>query len=80
MGDRYRAGRSVGRTIYAVQPDGSEQLVGVMDTRELAAEVVEAMNGRALRGPDGPRRITWACCGSTEPFHPLPCPSRRRSG
>ncbi len=44
----WRTGRSVGRTIYRVQPDGSEELVGVMDTRELAAEVVAALNGRSL--------------------------------
>ena len=35
----WRVGRKVGRTLYR-----DEQLVGLMDTPELAAEVVEAMN------------------------------------
>ncbi len=36
----WRVGRSVGRTIY----DARGVLIGVMDTRELAAKVVEAVN------------------------------------
>lgn len=44
----WRIGRKVGRTIYAVVgPDrDSDELIGVMDTRELAAEAVEAHNER----------------------------------
>lgn len=38
----WRTGRKVGRTIYR-----DEVLVGVMDTPELAAEVVAALNERA---------------------------------
>jgi hypothetical protein len=38
----WHAGRTVGRTLY--QGDGSDDLVGVMDTRELAALVVRAVN------------------------------------
>lgn len=47
---RWRAGRKVGRTIYAVQEpkDTTERdqdpLIGVMDTPELAAEVVRLHN------------------------------------
>lgn len=36
----WRAGRTVGRTIYR-----DDVLVGLMDTPELAAEVVAALNG-----------------------------------
>jgi hypothetical protein len=42
----YRTGRSVGRTIYQVQPDGSDRLVGMLDTRELAQDFVDAINAR----------------------------------
>jgi hypothetical protein len=37
----WRVGRKLGRTLY----DG-EVFVGLMETRELAEQVVEAMNGR----------------------------------
>ncbi len=37
----WRVGRKVGRTVYV-----DDVLVGIMDTPELAAEVVAAMNGR----------------------------------
>jgi hypothetical protein len=41
----WRAGRSVGRTIYIHQGDDEEgRLVGLMDTPELAATVIEAVN------------------------------------
>lgn len=36
----WRAGRSVGRTLY----DENDELIGVMDTSELAAIVVDAVN------------------------------------
>lgn len=41
---RLRVGRKVGRTLYRLNPDGSEDLIGVVDTRELAAEIVAAVN------------------------------------
>lgn len=37
----WRVGRKVGRTVY----DADDELIGVMDTRELAALVVAAVNG-----------------------------------
>jgi hypothetical protein len=37
---KWRVGRSVGRTIY----NGNDQLIGLMDTPELARRVVEAVN------------------------------------
>lgn len=45
----WRTGRSIGRTIYACPPgaqyrDGSEVLLGMMDTPELAAVVVATHN------------------------------------
>ena len=45
----WRTGRHVGRTIYSqISPDPSDGdvLIGVMDTRELAAEACEAHNRR----------------------------------
>jgi hypothetical protein len=36
----WRQGRKVGRTIY----DANDELIGVMDTPELAAKVVKAIN------------------------------------
>lgn len=42
---RLRVGRSVGRTLYRVNEDGTEDLVGLMDTPELAAAVAAAVNG-----------------------------------
>lgn len=45
MGDRWRTGNKVGRTIYRVTdqyPDG--ELIGIMDTPELARKVVDAVN------------------------------------
>jgi hypothetical protein len=38
MDEHWRVGRSVGRTIYL-----NDELVGLMDTRELAARVVAAL-------------------------------------
>lgn len=43
----YRTGRSVGRTIYmqcGPEPSDADRLIGMMDSRELAAFAVEAMN------------------------------------
>lgn len=41
----FRVGSKVGRTIYLHTVEGDEgALVGVMDTRELAAKVVDALN------------------------------------
>ena len=54
---RLRAGRKVGRTIYwqlGQAPDDADLLVGVMDTPELAAMVVEAVNSRAGSVPPEP--------------------------
>lgn len=46
----WRVGRHVGRTVYAMGGDGPSRdddvLIGVMDTRELAAEAVAAHNAR----------------------------------
>lgn len=44
MADRFRTGRTVGRTVYRVREDGSEELVGCLDTRVLAAMFVDAVN------------------------------------
>lgn len=47
----WRTGRRVGRTLYAqLGPEASDAdpLIGLMDTPELAAEVVEAHNALAL--------------------------------
>lgn len=41
----WRVGRSTGRAIYCGWED--ESAIGFMDTRELAAAVVTAVNGRA---------------------------------
>ena len=48
----WRVGRSVGRTIYRmVGPEASKAdvLIGMMDTPELAAHVVEAVNAQRSR-------------------------------
>jgi hypothetical protein len=47
----WRVGRRVGRTVYyqlGERPSDEDLLIGVMDTRALAREVVDAHNG-ALR-------------------------------
>lgn len=41
---RLRTGNHVGRTIYAIDGNGIEILIGVLDTRELAAEAVRRWN------------------------------------
>lgn len=46
----WRVGRKVGRTIYEQQSDDpadGDRLIGLMDTRELAAEAVRAHNAMA---------------------------------
>jgi hypothetical protein len=53
MSRRFRTGTKVGRTIYrqvSDNPDDGEELVGMMDTRELAAFAAKAMNQALDRG------------------------------
>jgi len=55
MSEQWRVGRSVGRTIYrqvSDEPSKEDELIGVMDTRELAALVVRAVNGIDEGGGD----------------------------
>ena len=47
----WRVGRSVGRTIYRMvgwEASKADVLIGVMDTPELAAQVVEAVNAQRV--------------------------------
>jgi hypothetical protein len=49
----WRIGRKVGRTIYAQagsQPSDDDALIGLMDTQELAAAVVEIHNAYVKEG------------------------------
>jgi hypothetical protein len=39
--NRWRVGRKLGRTLYR-----DDRIVGMVDTKEIAAEIVEAMNAR----------------------------------
>lgn len=51
----FRNGRKVQRTLYVQAgpiPDDSDPLVGVMDTPELAALVVQAVNDYLAAHPD----------------------------
>lgn len=51
----WRTGRSVGRTIYAqLGPESSKRdvLIGLMDTREIADEVVKSHNVNVERGQE----------------------------
>lgn len=59
----WRVGRKLGRTLYR-----DEVCVGMVDTPEIAAAIIEAMNGRALSPGAAPR---WPCphCGQPEPVH-----------
>lgn len=62
----WRTGRKVGRTVYAqagIDPGNDDELIGVMDSRELAEAVVRAHNRaigldpllmRAEEEPGGP--------------------------
>lgn len=45
---RLRAG-AAGHTLYQVNPDGTETLIGMVDTRDLAAQIVNAVNGVPAR-------------------------------
>lgn len=68
----WRTGRKVGRTIYAVVgPTAGDPdiLIGVMDTRALAAEAVAAHNAR-LRWVDPEECKEFGCHGPDEV--PLP--------
>jgi hypothetical protein len=60
----------VGRTLYRVSADGSDQFIGAVDSRDLAAEIVAAVNAAADRAdvPD-PRtgRLPGCLCGLTGP-------------
>lgn len=62
MGERWRVGGQVGRTIYL---DG--QLVGLMDTRELAREAVDA-----LKAADGV--LTWHAVDMPDDYPGTPVP------
>jgi hypothetical protein len=70
----YRTGRHLGRTVYK-----GDELIGVMDTPELGALVVDALNAhdRYLCGVQGCRKTvvigTVLCPEHTEP--PAPCPA-----
>jgi hypothetical protein len=47
MSDRWRVGRKVGRTIYrqlGPEPSDDDELIGMMDTVELAQEAATAHN------------------------------------
>lgn len=51
---KLRVGRKVGRTIYVQtgpEPADTDTLIGVMDTREWAAALVEAYNAQADPAP-----------------------------
>ncbi len=55
MARYFRTGTKVGRTIYRQRSDDpadGEQLVGMLDTRELAAFAVAAMNAAVDRGEE----------------------------
>lgn len=45
--ERFRVGRHLGRTVYrqlSDDPDGTDELIGMMDTPEWGRRVVEALN------------------------------------
>jgi hypothetical protein len=49
-GERFRVGRSLGRTVYLEDPDhpgDGDELIGIMDTREWGQRVVDALNRQA---------------------------------
>lgn len=65
--DIFRTGRTVGRTIYIQaldHPSTRDTLIGVFDTRELAAFAVAAMNEAVDRG--APLPYAWMG-GDAEP-------------
>jgi len=57
----FRTGTKVGRTIYRQKTDDpadGEQLIGIMDTRELAAFAVDGMNQALDQGVQPPDHET----------------------
>lgn len=57
VGKKWRVGMKVGRTIYEQQgdePSESDPLIGLMDTPELAAQAVAAVNAARAQGTSGP--------------------------
>lgn len=49
--ERFRVGRHLGRTVYrqlSDDPDGADELIGMMDTREWGQRVVDALNTAAV--------------------------------
>ena len=55
MKPRWRVGTKLGRTLYR-----NEQCVGIVDSRELAAEIVAAMNEAAPNDREGIARALMA--------------------
>jgi hypothetical protein len=50
--ERWRVGRKVGRTLYIHQGDDEVgEIIGLVDTRELAQRICAAMNARAQACP-----------------------------
>lgn len=68
----YRVGRKLGRTVYRTTPDGDDELIGVMDTPELGAMVVEALN--ALESGAGHN----GCCSMGICVYDRRCPGYAR--
>jgi hypothetical protein len=56
---RWRVGRTVGRTIYQQEVHGEGDLIGVMDTPELAAAAVYAFNLMAEPLPSADYQTAW---------------------
>lgn len=63
----WRVGRKLGRTVYrrvyTDKPSDDDHFVGIMDTRELAEQVVDAVNAigriREIHQPDPSPRSGW---------------------
>ena len=54
-GEYWRTGRKIGKNLYRVTAEHPEGLdIGRMDTPQLAAQVVDAVNTRLVAGRDGP--------------------------
>ena len=63
----WRVGRSVGRTVYAVtgpEATKTDVLIGLMDSRALAAEVVDAHN--LLLGKPKPKTVEEQVAATAE--------------
>lgn len=78
MSNRWRVGRKLGRTLYR-----DEHCVGMVDTPELAAEIVSALNGSApwsaIPVPSGPsatlsKEQAAQLLGNTESAPECTCP------